>query len=676
MADYIRRVVSGSKARFKDDILGLELDLVYVTDQVIIMGYPASGIEGLYRNRREDAVKFLNHRHGKNFWVFNFCPIKENSYEGDVFEGRVSRYPFPDHQRAHYTSYNFAPPLVIMPLVAREMNAWLNGSHDRVAVLHCKAGKGRSGTMACAYLLSLEHSPVPPRLERSYSVKQWATRRMESAVDSIPHDDTLLSPPHSVATLSPPLVAKHAPSDTEGILDIDSGAVPPRSPTPNREKSFTDALKGVLDLHTARRMKSPEGEEKVKQGVSIPSQRRFLYYWTLLLAHEAPKHMWAVDPVGSMFQRTKEPSPKRMHETSTVKRGIVRMANKVIEKTNMAKGPAATAPSNSSQGSSNGNSSSSGVWASLARYDDTFIDLLEQWEVYTRDPGGQMGKRRPGSEHLTTEGSTREEEISRIFEDGKWDRDKMVRRFAQMGVISKSDEKSVDENGDKINMYTLRPLSEKRWEGLKHELDNTATSGRQAEEQETLKAIDENATKAGISRSEANSMYDLTSPTTPAAKEAEANVPGLNLGDGVVLDAGREVRIKLYMGQVFMGWLWFVPTFHMPQPPPSPGSPPSTTTKTTLLLTRKELDFPLGLGSAIIDVEIEMEWVVPPATGGTRKLGELQVPAGRRHTEASQIGGDGEPGTSALAMAAQVAVGGAHLGDVREAVEGRQGTED
>lgn len=58
----------------------------------------AERIEGLYRNRREDAVKFLKHRHGKNFWVFNFCPVKENSYEADVFEGRVSRYPFPDHQ--------------------------------------------------------------------------------------------------------------------------------------------------------------------------------------------------------------------------------------------------------------------------------------------------------------------------------------------------------------------------------------------------------------------------------------------------------------------------------------------------------------------------------------------------------------------------------------------------
>ena len=73
-------------------------DLVYITDRVIVMGYPASGVEGLYRNKREDAKKFLDTRHGKNYWVFNFCPVVENSYPSSVFEDRVSRYPFPDHQ--------------------------------------------------------------------------------------------------------------------------------------------------------------------------------------------------------------------------------------------------------------------------------------------------------------------------------------------------------------------------------------------------------------------------------------------------------------------------------------------------------------------------------------------------------------------------------------------------
>lgn len=84
MTDYVRRLVSGNKARFYDSELDVELgasrhpiafsilwrltgtwlpDLAYITDQVIVMGYPAVGMEGLYRNRREDAQKFLDHRY-------------------------------------------------------------------------------------------------------------------------------------------------------------------------------------------------------------------------------------------------------------------------------------------------------------------------------------------------------------------------------------------------------------------------------------------------------------------------------------------------------------------------------------------------------------------------------------------------------------------------------------
>lgn len=33
---------------------------------------------------------------------------------------------------------NSAPPLAILPLVAREIKLWLDGSSERVAVLHCK----------------------------------------------------------------------------------------------------------------------------------------------------------------------------------------------------------------------------------------------------------------------------------------------------------------------------------------------------------------------------------------------------------------------------------------------------------------------------------------------------------------------------------------------------------
>lgn len=48
-------------------------------------------------------------------------------------------------------------------------------------------------------------------------------------------------------------------------------------------------------------------------------------------------------------------------------------------------------------------------------------------------------------------------------------------------------------------------------------------------------------------------------------------------------------------------------------PPPSSTSSTLSKTKATFHLTRKDLDFPLGLGTAILDVNIDMEWVQAPS---------------------------------------------------------------
>jgi hypothetical protein len=37
--------------------------------------------------------------------VFNLCPVSENSYPSSFFDGRVSRYPFPDHQYVPVLSF-------------------------------------------------------------------------------------------------------------------------------------------------------------------------------------------------------------------------------------------------------------------------------------------------------------------------------------------------------------------------------------------------------------------------------------------------------------------------------------------------------------------------------------------------------------------------------------------
>ncbi|KAF5351028.1 hypothetical protein D9756_008419 [Leucocoprinus leucothites] len=630
MTDYIRRLVSGKKARFKDDELSLELDLVYVTDRVIIMGYPATGLEGYYRNRREDVKKFLDHRHGENYWIYNFCPLGENSYDPSEFEGRVSRYPFPDHH---------APPLAIMPLVAREVRAWLDGSQERVAVLHCKAGKGRSGTMTCTYLLSLDEKPTPPKLKRSHTAKEWAKRRAEETMEKLPKEQEL----DTIQTRASPLlrVSSSLPSesDTSNILDPGETGGPPHVTSPgsmspthvNSERSFTDSLKGVLDLHTARRMKAPtDPMKKQKQGVSIPSQRRFLHYWALCLAYEAPRGFWNLTPSPSQFPPLGFPateSPKqvrlteiklRLRELSTVKLGLIKAANIIIDK---AKGNSSSTSPYQPEPLERSSSATSSyqeaqatafshnhVWVSLARYDDEFVETLEEWERYTRDESGKLGVRRPGSDHRAIGEEGGEEHLADIFESGQWDKHKMVRCFARLGEVGEAARvvsQGIDKE-EKIRTYTLRSLSHARWKGIKDDIQ--AKSHGQSDQVKT-EAYD-------LPADETRALSDTESrPITPTTTGSDiSKIAPTHPEQGVILDPEREVRIKLYMGKVFMGWIWLIPTFHMPQSSsPQDESGAATSTKTTIRLTRKEIDFPVGLGAGIIDAEISMEWVVPPA---------------------------------------------------------------
>ncbi|KAL7284123.1 hypothetical protein ACG7TL_001404 [Trametes sanguinea] len=556
MGDFIRRLVSGNKARYKDDELDLELDLAYITDQVIVMGYPATGIEGLYRNRREDAKKFLDHHHGKNYWVFNFCPIRENSYPDSVFEGRVSRYPFPDHH---------APPLAVLPLVAREIRVWLDGSPDRVAVLHCKAGKGRSGTMACAYLLSLEISPSESALSRNMTEKEMAKTRAEQVMNAMPEDEdanaatTNSDGSDSEQTGDDPIKHEIAQGGGKGEQRRPESTADAKKKPPRKDTG--DSLNQVLALHTSRRMKqSSSPSKKVKQGVSIPSQRRWLYYWSLILAHQAPPDFWSID--SDVLAR---PSPKvklteikvRMRELSGLKTSLVRAMNTLVDGAGLSKNTVLS-------------KSPSQVWASLARYDDEFVETLEEWERFTRDGSGDMGVRRKGAEHMP-DGQT----FADLIKEGKFDRKKMVRSIARMGPLRDEDiQKQYSESDGKVETVLLRPLTGDKWLSIREKI----------EAEEKVHPVGANSVE-----SEATSLYDPTQ--------------ALKVDGGVVLDAHRELRVKLYLGQVFMGWFWFIPTFHMPHPRGSDEQQSAT-----LVLARKEIDFPVGIGSNIVDVSVSMEW--------------------------------------------------------------------
>ncbi|WVN87265.1 uncharacterized protein L203_102442 [Cryptococcus depauperatus CBS 7841] len=533
--DYIRKLVSGNKARFIDPENAVNLDLVYVTDRIIIMGYPAIGIAGLYRNKRRDVLRFINSRHGEKWWIWNLCPLYENAYSPEDMHGRVSRYPFPDHH---------PPPLPLLPLAVREMTAWLEGDSERVAIIHCKAGKGRSGTLLCSYLLSLPELPSPPELDHSYPHKELSRRitqfqkvpvdqdneelsnGLEISTSSVPSgegegwvyigggkdvaglqiqdddkpertparseriqvgesdvkDDFIKTPASSTTTIShpsPPPSEKIQLISTPPYNPIDIGDEAPAG-HPGQEDRSDGKVDEVFRLHSSRRMKP----SSTGRGVSIPSQRRWCRYIHLLFNNQTPPSYLSSKP-----QRTR-----------------------LLSVTLLLSPPTSWQKPLASLLVGSGGTGQGKAWASVARYDDDYVEEL---------------KRRGG----TGEGVGGEITWGGVAGDGGFDARKMFRSFGKL---------TPEENDDFVN------------EGLPKEHDNYI-------------------------------VHHLT--------------PGQH---HLTLNRSREFRLKFHLGNLPLGWAWLIPAFHLPEPAPP-------TRIHTLTFPRSQVDFPVGPGVALHKVLVRLQ---------------------------------------------------------------------
>ena len=138
-SSIVRHLVSKDKNRFCFD--GFDLDLTYITPNIIAMGKPSTSIEGMYRNKLEDVKAFFNSRHPNHYKVYNLC--KELVYPENVFY-KQGYYPFVDHE---------APPLNLIKPFCQDAKKFLDEDKKNVVAIHCKAGKGRTGTFISCLLL-------------------------------------------------------------------------------------------------------------------------------------------------------------------------------------------------------------------------------------------------------------------------------------------------------------------------------------------------------------------------------------------------------------------------------------------------------------------------------------------------------------------------------------------
>ncbi|TKR72019.1 hypothetical protein L596_019542 [Steinernema carpocapsae] len=138
------------------------LDLSFITPRIIAMAFPTTGIEILWRNNLKKVEKLLMDYVGdpKNYRFFNLkggIPNAANYPTNSVF------YDMVDHEPPRF---EYIDSFVV------EAKSYLKEHPEGVIVVHCKAGKGRTGVMICALLNALKSFPNPRHTLDFYGINR------------------------------------------------------------------------------------------------------------------------------------------------------------------------------------------------------------------------------------------------------------------------------------------------------------------------------------------------------------------------------------------------------------------------------------------------------------------------------------------------------------------------
>ena len=143
--DMLREWKSKDRLRYKMN--GFNLDLRYITPNIIVMASPGdqSTLESNSRNNVNEVNRFFRTHHNGHVKCYNL--IGEAGHDKDVHKVdavMTKDYAFLEHA---------VPGLSRMQAFCNDVKSWLQMNTLNVAVIMCRSGRSRSAIMACAYLL-------------------------------------------------------------------------------------------------------------------------------------------------------------------------------------------------------------------------------------------------------------------------------------------------------------------------------------------------------------------------------------------------------------------------------------------------------------------------------------------------------------------------------------------
>jgi len=149
--DICREIVSAVPKNKRYQLDGHNLDLTFFEEyRLVVMAWPAETLNvrdikrsKIIRNDAHEVQDCLTSLFSSGFKIYNLC--SESQSFRHSLNLNVAQYGWIDHE---------PPPFSLLITLTEDMMSYVTENNKNGIAIHCKAGKGRTGTATSAFLLA------------------------------------------------------------------------------------------------------------------------------------------------------------------------------------------------------------------------------------------------------------------------------------------------------------------------------------------------------------------------------------------------------------------------------------------------------------------------------------------------------------------------------------------